>query len=207
MQKSIQNKGGTNGIVLEKNLEPLKREITTISIAVNQYRIANENDLAKGADLLHEVKNVKSALTKRKEEITRPIMQSLESVRDLFRPLEDAYKDAERIIKEKMTAFQLAETKRIKAKQDEIKTKLEQGKIKTETAISRLENVGEVSTKFEGIVGKISFKTHLKLEITDEKLIPRAYLVPDRVKITGALRAGLTVAGAKLVEEKIPVAR
>ncbi len=49
----------------------------------------------------------------------------------------------------------------------------------------------------------IQTQTRRVLEIVDETLLPRDYMIPDRMKITRALFDGIDVFGARLVEKEV----
>lgn len=175
--------------------------------AASEYSIANKADLDKGADLLHDVKEIKKKLTERKEAITRPLMDALGSVRDLFKPLESVYIDAEKIIKGKMLDWQNSEDERIEKKRQSDMARVERGTMKVETAVSRIEDRGEAPKTAEGSVGKIQTREVPKLEIFDESVLPREYMTPDRTKIFDALKKGTEVPGAKIRYEKVIAGR
>src|SRR3990167_8543279 len=105
-------------VIPQKELAQYKEKVSTVQNAANNYVVANQPDYEAGADLLHHVKEAKNFLTTRKEEITRPLMNALASVRDLFKPLEGAYAEAEKTIKAKMLAYQMVEEERIEKEKE-----------------------------------------------------------------------------------------
>src|SRR6185295_4710236 len=116
----------------------IQKKVSSVGKAASEYSITTADDLKVGADLLHSIKEVKKALTTRKEEITRPLMQSLASTRDLFKPYEQQYVEAESVVKEKMVTFQTEEEERIEAKKASITARVEKGTMKAETAMEKL---------------------------------------------------------------------
>lgn len=191
----------------EKSLAPYKAKVNEIQVAASEYSITRPEDLETGADLLHDIKAVKKALTVEKEKVTRPLMSALGQIRDWFKPLEMTYTEAEKTVKEKMLEFQEAEDARIeKAKASDI-ARVERGTMKIETALSRSEDRGEAPKSAEGVVGKIQTREIPKLEIFDETVLPREFLCPDREKIFTALKAGTEVAGARIRMERIIAGR
>ena len=71
--------------------------------------------------------------------------------------------------------------------------------MKETTAANKLAEMPDVTTKS----GRMVTKTIKKLDIYDEMLIPREYLVVDRIAVTTALKNGVVVPGAQLKDEKI----
>lgn len=190
------------------DLEVPKAELNTIIATANLLVIENATDMEYATDLRHSVKEIKKKLTDRKEEMTRPLMQALASTRDLFRPLETLYSEAEKTINGKMLEFQDAEAERIKAQKVEAVKSLESGEITPETAIEKMAEAGTVPTSVEGKRGKITTRVVPKVRVIDESLIPREYLVPDLVKIAEAiLQKGLEVPGAEKYDHRIIASR
>lgn len=190
-----------------KQLAPYRAKVNAVQKAASEYYIANQADLEKGADLLHEVKDIKTKLTERKEEITRPLMDALGSVRNLFKPLETTYLEAERTIKDKMLEWQTAEDERIEKQKASDLARVNRGTMKVETAVSRIGSRGEAPKTAEGVTGKIQTREVQKLEIFDESVLPREYLIPDRAKIFDALKKGTEISGARIKMEKVIAAK
>lgn len=183
----------------EKALVEVKTQITSFQNSVNALEIRHPNDVIVACDMLKTIKSVEDRLVERKEEITRPLMKALGSARDLFKPLEIGLAESKKTLKAKMLAFQAEEDLRIEHAQKKIGARVEKGTMKASTAVEKIEEMqsSRSSTKT---------RTLRKLSITDETLLPREYLVPDREAITRALFKDLHVPGATLIEEKIVVA-
>ena len=192
----------------EKELAEYKEKASTVQQAANNYAIATKGDFDAGADLLHQVKETKNFLTSRKEEITRPLMNALASVRDFFKPFESAYAEAEKTIKAKMLAYQVAEEERIEKEKERIAKRIDKGTMKAETAINKLENLGSANTAASGAVGKVTTRTLTKIRIINETLIPREYMSPNLPLITEAiLRKGVEIQGVEKYTEKVIAGR
>jgi hypothetical protein len=82
------------------------------------------------------------------------------------------------------------------AKAEKVQAKFESGEIKKVSTL--LGKQAELHTSSEDA----SVRRVKVVEITDEKKIPREYLVPNLVAIKNALLQGVTVQGAKIVEQK-----
>lgn len=159
--------------------------------------------MEKGSDFLNQVKQVKKAVTDKKESVTRPLMEGLAAARDLFKPLESVCAEAEKTIKAKMLTYTEDKQVEIDKEKDRIGKRVEKGTMNVDTALDKIENLGEVGKTFRGDNGKVSVRTMRKVRIVDESLLPREYLVPDVKKITQVVLAGLVVPGAEAYEEKV----
>ena len=136
------------------------------SISVKTFEQAMD-----AADFLLDVKSLGERITARKEEITKPLNNSLKSARALFKPLEEQCADAEATVKEAVLAFHEKHWKRGK----------------------------DTDNTINGLRGKVTVVERARVEITDEKAIPAQFCSPDLAKIEHALKAGIEVPGAELI--------
>ncbi len=186
---------------MSKELVPVetKKEVMLVQQKANSLVVSTQEEAEKGSALLKIVKEGEDRLILRKEEITRPLMKSLSSVRDLFKPLELNLADAKKTIKAKLLAYQIEQEEKIAREQAKIAAKVEKGTMRADTAAKKLGEVGEVQ-KVKGT----QTRTLTKIKIVDETVIPREYLLPNIPKITDAiLHQGVTIQGVETYEEKI----
>ncbi len=176
----------------------VKKEILTVQEVAHALVVTNPVQAEQVSEILHRIKEKQKVLTDKKTDLTRPLMESLAAVKELFAPYETSLKEADTIVRKKMLDYTIMEQDRREAAKAKIAESVEQGKMRVDTAVAKLEAVGE-GARTSGI----QTRTKRELEITDEDLIPREYCVPDRVSITKALFEGIKVPGAKLVERKI----
>lgn len=145
--------------------------------------------------ILQGLKTWKDTITGRKEEITRPLMASLASVRDMFRPAETSLAEAEKIVKRKMLTFHEEEEAKQEAAKEKLTDRVERGTMREDTAVNKIATMTRTSMKT---------RTLTKVRVVDEMLIPRQYLIPDMKEITEAmLRGGVVVPGCETYKEKI----
>lgn len=175
-----------------------REHVLTVKEAATALTVDSPDQAEAASKLLHDIKMATSRLTAVKTDITRPALESLAKIKALFSPLESALKDADQIVRKKVLAYQVAEQDRIEAEKAKIAARVEKGTMREDTAVAKLGAVGDVAK-----VSGTRVQTRRQLEIVDEDLIPREYLVPDREKISKALFADIKVPGAKLVEKKI----
>lgn len=191
----------------KKEISVVKQSATKAVATAMAMNIANQDDMERATDILSNIKNLGKTIKQRKEEITRPLMDSLESVRELFKPIEQSHAEAERIIKAKMGDY-LDEQQRIRDEEAaKIAKKLENEQIKPATAIRKMEALPEVQKSVHGNTGSISQRIMKKARIVDANLIPRAYLVPDMSRINFDATHGVQIAGVEVYEEKVISAR
>lgn len=195
-------------LVPEREIAEFKTQVSGPQERANSLVIESEEDSNKAADILHEISDIEKMVTARKEAITRPLMASLASVRDMFKPLETACADAKKTIKGKIMAWQTLEEERIEKEKNRIESRVEKGTMRADTAAGKLENLGEAPKTAKGSVGKVQTRIVPKVRVVDETLIPREYLVPDMTAITNAvIREGKQIPGIERYEEKTLVSR
>ncbi len=167
----------------------------------NSYSIATAGEVQIGEQMLRNIRLVEVELDERKTEITRPLMKSLSSVRDLFKPFELGLADAKKTIKAKILAYQIEQDEIAKAEEAKLLARVEKGTMRADTAAGKMETIEK---------GKVRTNTRIlhKIRVMDETLIPREYMMPNLPKITEAiLREGKEVFGVEKYEEKVLVTR
>ncbi len=187
----------------DKELSVVRGQATKALAAAQEITINTDADMEAAADVLSRIKKVGKLIKERKEQITRPLMESLNSARDLFKPLEQNHEDAERVIKNKMLAYQREVAEKNRIEQEKLAARVEKGTMKQETAIAKVENQQEVKKQAEGKVGKVTTRKVTKYRVVDESKLPREFLMPNMAKINEALKAGQEVSGAESYQEDV----
>src|SRR3990167_3914142 len=182
-----------------KELAVIKTQVSKAVITAQQLQIKTKEELEGATSILSKIKAVGRLIQEKKESITKPLNEALKNARDLFRPLEAQWSEAEGIVKQKMVAFQISEEKKVEKKEEKIAEKVDTGKISFEQAATKIEKI----ERPENQVGNTTFKTIKKVVIEDATKLPREYLIPDEVKIRKDALAGIEIAGVKIIEEKI----
>jgi hypothetical protein len=138
----------------------------------NSIKVRKFEDAMDAADFLLDVKQFGETITARKEEITKPLNNSLKSARALFKPLEEQRLVAESAVKDAILDFHERHWKRGK----------------------------DTDNTINGLRGKVTIVERTQVRILDEKAIPPQFCSPDAAKIEHALKAGLEVSGAELIK-------
>lgn len=176
----------------------VKKNVLSVQQTANALAVTDPDSAKVASEVLHDIKEATRVLTEKKTDITRPQMDALARVKALFAPLELALKDADKMVRAKLLAYQIEEEDKKEQARAKIAARAAKGTIKSETAVKKLGEVGEVA-KTDGI----RVQTRRQLEIMDETMIPFEYMLPNREMITKALFADIPVAGCILKEVKI----
>lgn len=193
--------------IATKEIELLKKETNSKLEEVKKLEISNSEQVKIATDFLGQIKTLSKTIKEKKEAITKPMMTALNEVRDLFKPIETLHSEAEGIIKNKMLAFQRAEAERIRKEEEKIMARVEKGTMKTETAMNKLENVGEVQKSVKSDFGSIATRKVKRFRIVDIDKIPRTFLMVDETAIRRAMMSNIPVEGIEYYEEEIISAR
>lgn len=165
----------TTELVDVKELAPVKTRITKAESYANTLVIKTDDDQKKATIALSELNKIGDEVTKRKEEITKPLNAALKSARDLFKPLEAAHSEAVRIIKAKLIKYHDEKLAAEKKEQDKITARLEKGTLKPETAAKKLDEVAPVEKNIKTDVGALQYKK-----------VPVARIIKEVAQLTDA---------------------
>jgi len=187
----------------EKELSVIKEQANKELNVINTMVVTSAEEYKSAEDILIKVKTVGKMIKEKKEEITKPLNESLKHIRELFKPIETTHETAEEIIRKKMVSYRLLEEKKAEEEKLKIAKKVETGYIKPETAIKKMEDVVDVKAQLKQTGVTTSTRKLPRVRIVNDKEIPREYLVVDERKVLDDLKAGKTVAGAELYYETI----
>lgn len=179
-----------------KEVEQTNKQVMSLQTTANTLTLKTPADVERAGELLEAIKQAEKLITTRKEDITRPLMRGLASVRDLFKPLELTLDNAKKVTKAKMLAYDTLEQEKIAIEKARIEARVEKGTMREDTAVSKIASVGTGT--------KMKTRTLTKVRVTDETLLPREFLTPNMTAITEAiLRQGQHVPGAEKYTEKV----
>jgi len=201
-------KKGKDDMPNNTNLAPLKAQVTKLSNRANDLTVENDVQMSEANNILSDLKKVKKQITSRKEEITKPLNEALKSARALFKPVEDDFETAERIIKDKMLDYHTEQERLREEAEAKIEARREKGTLRDETADRKLGELDEVEKTVASDKGATTFKTVRKVRITDVSLVPKEYLQNDKVMdaILTAVRKdaleGYPIAGVEVYDDK-----
>lgn len=197
----------------QKELTPIKAQVTKSVNRANDVIIDSPESLASATDILKAIKDAGKVVKTRKEEITKPLNDALKSARDLFRPIEADLATGERIIKDKMLDYTNEVEAKRAAEAAKLEARVEKGTMRTDTAMRKMDDLETVDSTVKGAKGSVNFREVRKVKIVDPKAIPLKYLMNE--KVIDAIRAavstdvlnGTKVEGVEIVIEKVVASR
>jgi hypothetical protein len=163
---------GMDLVALNLKIEPFKTEGEEIVAFVKGYEIETQEELQLVAEVIAKAKLKLNELEKLEKELTAPLNTVITRVRSLFRPIKQAYKDGEHILKKQIEAVKIKEdANRRKAMQDAAEAHEKGDAPAVVAALSKAVTVGSV----RGVTTTSKWKFLIK----DETLLPREFLMPN----------------------------
>lgn len=172
----------------EKSLAVVKGKTENAVKEVSSMVVKSDEDLERATLVLTNVKKLQKFVTQEKEKIIKPLREATSAARGLFAPIEEQLDEAETKLKRAMITYQDKKQKEVDAKQASIVARAQKegpGSLKPETAIKKMEEVGEVKTNVQTTNGSANFKKVKKVRVTDPAKVPDFYWVIDLVKVRG----------------------
>lgn len=187
----------------------IQKKVSSIAESAMQTEINSIESMSYATTLLSDLNTFSKQLTAEKEKVTKPLNEALKAERGRFKPFEDVIETAIAFIRKGMVTYQ-TEAKRIAdAEAAKIAARVGEGrgKLKIETASTKIANIEKAPDKVIADNGSVTFRTDKKFRIVDITKIPYAYLVPNEVAIRQVMKEGKELPGVEYYEEQIPVNR
>lgn len=190
---------------MSNTITPYREQAQTILERADAIAIKDQETMAEAVSILGNMKTLLERATDEKEKITKPLNQALTEERKRWKPIIDPLEAHINDLRAKISKYQ-TEAKRIADKEAEkIAAKLSKGTLKLSTAMTKLESIDQPETTYHTDENRVSFRTSYSVEITDQDLIPRDYLIPNERLILDDLKHGKNIPGTKLIETQTPI--
>lgn len=167
----------------------------------DSLKIESEDDYKVALETGKQFKDRLGVITKRKEEITKPLNAALKSVRDLFKPIETAGEEALSVIKTKMLAYTNEQTRKAEEAKAKLADRVERGTMKEETAVRKIDEIKTPEKTVKSESGSATTKVLKKYRVVDKSKIPLEFLEPDMTAIKASFKDGKPVDGVEEYEE------
>lgn len=179
------------------------KQLTTIEKQLPKYltlQVTDPNSLKEASTYLVSAKKELKAVKADMDTLLDPLKESINLIKEKYDPRLKALKSVVDYLSDQTSQYATQiENQRI-AQEQAISERVKDGKgnLSVESAVKRIEALPTVTP-----LDSMSFRNVPQLVIENLDLIPREYLIPDESKIKTALKAGLTVNGAKLVNKQV----
>jgi hypothetical protein len=164
--------------IIVANLE--KKHSKTFKALATVKAIRNQEEFDYAAECVSVLKDAAKIAKVEERKITDPLTDALDATRDLFRPFYSKVNEAETTIKLLMSVYMEDNKKKIAI----LEEKVANGEIKNISTF--VKKVGALTIENNAA----SIRKVWKAILTNEKVIPRQFLMPDTAKIVAHLKAG-----------------
>ena len=185
----------------KKDFSLIKTQTSALEKKINSITIQDKDNYVDAITLLNRINEMGNLIKLKKELITKPLNQSLKNARELFKPLEDQFLNAEKIIKKKILDYSQSVNKIAQEKEEKIAERMEKGIIKLETAEKKINEVDRINKTTQGSYGKVTIRQTRKVRIVNLSLIPREYFIPDMILIRNDALSGKNIASVEIYLE------
>lgn len=191
-----------------KEIATIDKKVTTLvskqELQAEKLEILKLEDMTRATELLSEVNRMADKLEEERTKLTVPLNATLKEINNRYKPLSTTLKNAVDIIRKKMMDAQKRFDADIEGQKDKLMDRVERGTMRVETAVAKMEDIPDASAKVLTDSGAVQWVTVKKLVIDDATKIPREYLDVNETAVKEALKNGIVVPGARMIEEKIP---
>ncbi len=192
---------------MDKSVTVIKREIAPLVQEANMLKIETPKDMVTASSTLSQMNKIADRINEEKEKVTVPLNAALKAERARWKPVEEMYDKAITSLRAKMSAYQ-TEQKRIadeEAKKIEARIGEGKGKLKLETAVSKIEAIEKPENDVVTEEGIVKFKTTPCFEVVDMKALPMQYHLPDEQTIRRLMNDGKELPGVRYWNEERPI--
>lgn len=172
-----------------------KLDVTATLAAIAAAPCTSPDEVAFMVDLADEARTNGRDLDAQEKSVTKPINDSLKTVRGWFRPLKEAYSAIETAAKARIAEYHQAEAARIQAERakalEAIQTAAVDRTPENETlARAAICSIPEATRKASATAAATTTEVW-HFEVVDPAAVDRVYCSPDPALIRAAVKAGL----------------
>jgi predicted RND superfamily exporter protein len=171
---------------MEKNQNEIAivdEKIKGLRTMVESTKVTSDEELAKASDLTKQIKVMAKFLKEKKEIFVKPANEIIAQAKSIYDgPIKECL-NAEEVIKQRMGKYMTDQAEIRRKQEQEIADKLEKGKIKTETAVRRIEKLPDAPKNVQTANSGVQLRKRKVATIQDKNLIPDEYWIVDEVRV------------------------
>jgi hypothetical protein len=166
-----------------KDIQIIDSTMKQMRMIIESAKVTNEDELAGISNQIKQVRDAKKKLQELKEAFVGPAKQIIEEAKGKYDDKIKFCDTVARQLDEVAKTYMIDQENIRKEEEAKIAEKLEQGKIKTETAVKRMEKLPEAPKTINTGASKLQLKKRKVAEITEPNLVPKEYWVIDEVRV------------------------
>lgn len=191
----------------DKQVKSVLGEAHDLAARMLEHSINSAETYKEASELLTAARAALNSIDARRKFFTEPHNLFVKAINNFFAGATDELKRQTSLLGSSMATYDTKVREEADRKEREILAAQKKGKISEEKAATKLAAIDKPAEVTRTAAGSVSFRIDRKLKITDASKLPRQFLVPNEKLIEATLKAGKAVAGAELVEVKVPVTR
>ena len=185
----------TDGLVI------VQEKIKGMQAMLDQTKVTNDDELKAISDKIGAVKKLGKYISQEKDKFVAPAKEIIQQAKEKYDPYIKECQNAEGTLKSRALAY-MQEQERVRlAKEAEIAKKAEEGRIKPETAIRRMENLPDAPRNVNTGESGLRMSKRKVAVIVDPAQVPDEYWIIDEVKVRKVALAGVNIPGVEVWEE------
>ena len=186
---------------------PALKEAHTLLAQAPSPSITTQQQVTDATEFLSRSNNTLKLLTTVEDELTQPLKEQLDTIKEPFTAPKKQLKDVILSVRTALSNYQTEQLKLAQADAKRIAERAAKGTLRPETAIRKLDEIDTPQAKTVTTSGSLSFRATPTLKITDQSLIPHQYMLPNEKLILETLKAGTQVPGCAIEIVQVPVNR
>lgn len=195
---------------MPKELTVIQEEVSPLIKEAEVLEIKTKEDLNLATDVLSKLNTWNDQVIEDKELLTKPLNATLKEIRGRYKPVEELLQGSISTVRTKMITYQTQAEKERKIAETAISQRIKPGKgnLSMETAVAKLEELGEVDKRVIADKGEVTFMEVKKFEVVDIlELANRGgfdFIQPHETNIRAAMKAGKELPGVKYWIKQVP---
>jgi len=195
---SIRNNFMKKEITIIKEINPIVRKVESMEIVDKQT-------MSDGVVLLSQLNKFNDRITTEKEKITKPLNEALREVRGRYKSVELTLEEAILTLKGKISSYQTEAVKKEQEEMQAIASKVVDGSLSVDKALTKMEDVVGVEEKVKTDEGSISFRDKKCVEVIEITMLPIEYHLANEVLIRAKMAEGIELPGCRYWTEQVVV--
>ena len=185
-------------ITIVKKINPIVRKVESMEIVDKQT-------MSDGVVILSQLNKFNDQITKEKEKITKPLNEALREVRGRYKSVELTLEEAILALKGKISSYQTEAIKKEQEEMQAIASRVADGSLSVDKALTKMEKVVEVEDKVKTDEGSISFRDKKCVEVMDITMLPIEYHLANEVLIRAKMSEGIELPGCRYWVEQVVI--
>jgi len=166
-----------------KDIQIIDSTMKSMELILAEAKVTNEEELGEISNKIKQVRDAKKKLQELKEAFVGPAKQIIEEAKGRYDDKIKFCDTVARQLDEVAKTYMLAQENIRIQKEAEIAKKLEEGKIKTETAVKRMEKLPDAPKTINTGASKLQMKKRKVAEIVDVSKIPDEFWEVNEVRV------------------------